>query len=91
MKFNKRKPNSITFGKSVMGVVPIYQNQCFYKIIDMIHPISLTITVDNMVRMTTDSGETQKFRIGTTISSPVKILKRGRNEFYSILYVYTKS
>ena len=91
MKFNKRKPNSITFGKSVMGVVPIYQNQCFYKIIDMIHPINLTITVDNMVRMTTDSGETQKFRIGTTISSPVKILKRGRNEFYSILYVYTKS
>lgn len=85
LKFNKRKPVAITLGKDIMGAVPVDAEHGPYIMYDEIGDVKFTIEVDKMVKMTMlDVDNSQKFKIGTSISSPVKVLKKGRNEFYQI-------
>jgi hypothetical protein len=80
----KKKPTAIDLGKDIMGVLPINPTIEKYTMSDDRGSATFTVKVDNMVRMTMETGETQKFKIGTTISNAVKVLKRDRNEFYQI-------
>ena len=87
LKFNKRKPAPIVLGKDIFGAVPIAADGSHdpYVLSDEIGDVQIDISIDKMVHLhLIDSDATQKFKIGTSISTPVKVLKKGRNEFYQI-------
>ena len=85
LKFNKRKPAPITLGKEIMGAIPIDDAHGPYTLYDEVGDVKFNIEIGKMVQMTmVDAEGSQKFKIGTSISSPVKIFKKGRNEYYQI-------
>lgn len=85
LKFNKRKPVAIMLGKEIMGAVPVDAEHGPYVIYDEISDTEININIGKMVELVTvDSKESHKFKIGTSISTAVKVLKKGRNEFYQI-------
>ena len=44
-----------------------------------------TIQIDKMVKFRTDDGNEQKFKMSTSIGSPVKVLKVNKNDWYAFI------
>ena len=86
LKFNKRKAAYIDLnGKEIMGAIPIDPQHMPYIYYDEIGREEFNIEVGTMVKFIQKDGSCNtKFRIGTSISTPVKALKKGRNEYYQI-------
>ena len=86
LKFNKRKAAYIDLsGKEIMGAIPIDPQHMPYIYRDELGSEPFNIEIGNMVKFIQSDGTcTTKFRIGTSISTPVKAIKRGRNEYYQI-------
>lgn len=85
LKFNKRKPNSIVLGKDIYGAVVI-DDKAKYALNDEHGQAQFTATMEGAKTMafTYSDESSQRFRIGTSISTAVKLFKEGRNEFYAI-------
>lgn len=83
LKFNRKRNQAVDLqGKMVLGAIPIAPEHMPCHMIDDSGIVKTSIVVDKAVTMTTEFGETHRFKIGTSIGNPVKILKRGHNEFY---------
>lgn len=84
LKFNRRKTQFIDMcGKTIQGIVPIIDGKSSIRMYDLEGSTDIDIEVKKMVNMTVvGTKDTMKFRTGTTIGSPVKVLKKSRNEFY---------
>ena len=68
-----------------MGAIPIDPQHMPYIYYDEIGREEFNIEVGTMVKFIQKDGSCNtKFRIGTSISTPVKALKKGRNEYYQI-------
>ena len=49
---------------------------------------ALTISINkdgNSVTFSTSGGESQKFKIGSSIGKPIKVFKKAKNEYYTIV------
>lgn len=87
MSFSKYSANVITMpGKSIIGVVSI-SNSAINKVVmyDGKAVQEITIEVDKVVKFTTESGETQRFKLSTSIGNPVKVFKKSKNEYYQLI------
>lgn len=86
LKFNKRKAAYIDLnGKEIMGAIPIDPQHMPYIYTDETGTESFNIEIGKMVKFIQADGSCNtKFRLGTSISTPVKVIKRGRNEYYQI-------
>ena len=82
LKYSKKHTQTINMeGRYIQGIVPIVNNigKLWYYSKD--GAIQMDVEIGKMVRLSIGKVET-KFRLGTTIGTPVKALKNGRNEFY---------
>lgn len=85
MSFAKRGNNSISLqGKTIYDVVHIMDSSQTLKLYDNTGTTGITVEIDKMIKFKLDSGETQKFKMSTSIGNPVKVFKKGKNEFYKI-------
>lgn len=86
LKFNKRKASYIDLnGKEIMGAIPIDLQHMPYIYYDEFGQEEFNIEVGKMVKFIQKNGTCNtSFRLGTSISSPVKAFKKGRNEYYQI-------
>ena len=85
LKLNKKRTNSVMFGKRIYTVVPLTDTTQALSLFDHTGKTSLTVESDKFVKITfASSKEALKFKPGTSISTPVKVFKKGRNEFYTI-------
>jgi len=84
MKFPKSKKCCVLkLGKDVFGALPLSNNGGMLNYDDELGTEEVKLAVDKMVHLISGKNET-KFRIGTSISSAVKLFKIGRNEFYQL-------
>lgn len=87
LKYSRKRPQVIDMdGKTIQGIIPLVDGQCKAKLYgwDGVHDVSVTVT--KMVHIASvGTKEEYKFRLGTTIGAPVKVLKKGRNEYYQFV------
>ena len=82
LKYSKKHTQTINMdGRYIQGIVPIMNNIGKLWYYNKDGAIQMDVEIGKMVRLSTGRVET-KFRLGTTIGTPVKALKNGRNEFY---------
>lgn len=100
LKFGKRKPSSIEMNKDVYGAIqipmphqvtirpnePAEYHASGFTLHDTNGQLRFTMypVSDKTIRLEGPDEVTREFRIGTSISTPVKIFKERRNEFYTI-------
>ena len=73
------------FGKRIYTIAPLTDTTQTLSLFDHTGKTSLTVESDKFVKITfASSKEALKFKPGTSISTPVKVFKKGRNEFYTI-------
>lgn len=87
LAFNKKKASYISLsGKNIIGAIGL-RNGTDNKMTmyDAKGELGITIEVDKMVKFSTDKGESQKFKISTSIGNPVKVFKKTKNEYYCLL------
>ena len=87
LAFNKKKASYISLsGKNIIGAIGL-RNGADNKMTmyDAKGELGITIEVDKMVKFSTDKGESQKFKISTSIGNPVKVFKKTKNEYYCLL------
>lgn len=87
LTFNKRKDNAISLvNKQINGVVCLSNSKPnVVHLYDVQGDTEITIVVDKVVKFTTASGESQKFKLSTSIGTPVKVFKKAKNEFYKLI------
>ena len=81
LTFNKRKTASITLGKRIIGVVGL-SPKTDLSMIDNRGETKLEVVVGKTVQFTTDRGESQKFKLPSSIGNPIKVFKKTKNDFY---------
>lgn len=81
LAFNKRKTASITLGKRIIGVVGL-SPKTDLSMIDNRGETKLEVVVGKTVQFTTDRGESQKFKLTSSIGNPIKVFKKTKNDFY---------
>ena len=82
LKYSKKHTQTINMdGRYIQGIVPVVNNIGKFWYYNKDGAIQMDVEIGKMVRLSTGKVET-KFRLGTTIGTPVKALKNGRNEFY---------
>lgn len=86
VKINKRNPKPVDMaGKTIQGIVSIKDEVTKVRYYDNTGITEFSIKLGKTIHLTAQSGEEYKFRIGTTIGSPVKVFKKGKDEFYQII------
>ena len=88
----KKKISSINMsGKIVTGVVGLSAESTKnkYALYDCNGCSTIKITLtgksNNIAEFITSKGESQRLKISTSIGNPVKVFKKGRNEYYTII------
>lgn len=83
IKTTRRNPKAIAMeGRTISGIIPISNGTAKITMYDYAGVTEMDVEVGKMVKMTAEgSKESIKFRLGTTISAPTKVLKKGRGEF----------
>ena len=86
LAFNKRKASSISLnGKAIYGVVGLSNyGENKITLYDKAGVTKITVEVDKAVKFTTESGETQKFKLSTSIGNAIKVFKKTKNDYYTI-------
>lgn len=84
IKISRRNPKPINMdGRSIAGIIPVVNGSTKATMFGYAGATELDIEIGKMIKMdVVGSKESIKFRMGTTISAPTKVLKKGRNEFY---------
>lgn len=87
LKYNRKRPQVIDMdGKTIQGIVPLIDGQTKAKVYGWDGVQELMIEAGKMIHLKLVGTKDEfKFRMGTTIGAPVKVLKKGRNEYYQIL------
>lgn len=87
LTFNKRKASSITLnGKAIIGATSLVSGtENKFKFYDNKGSLGIKIVVDKTVQFSTDKGETQKFKMATSIGNPIKVFKKNKTDFYCLL------
>lgn len=86
LNFSKKGNNCISLqGKGIYGSVPISDNSQKFTMYDVNGALGITLDIDKTIKFTADSGETQKFKMSTSIGSAIKVLKKSKYEFYKIM------
>lgn len=47
--------------------------------------MEISLEIGKSIVFKAESGETQKFKMSTSIGSPVKVLKKNKNDFYALV------
>lgn len=86
LSFSKRGNNSISLqGKKIIGATLLNGAEDEVKLYWRSGKLDIKLQVGKMVRfIAAETGEEQKFRMSTSIGSPVKVLKVAKNEWYCI-------
>lgn len=87
---NKKKPQSINMDNhTIYGVIPLINDRASVVLYDFkMGATSVEIESGKMVQLTINNNGKQdhcRFKISTSIASPVKVLKQGRNQFYQFI------
>ncbi len=84
LPYNRRKPSCVNMqGKTIYGGFIIPDSGIKLAYYDHDGVMELTATSDKMIKLeSADNKNVFKFKPSTTIGSPVKVISRGRNEFY---------
>lgn len=85
LKITKRPKPIDMGGKTIIGIVPIQNGSADVQYYDGYKSCQMYINAGKMIKLQTDDKETVSYRLGTTIGSPVKVLKKGHNEFYQLI------
>lgn len=87
LSFSKRGNNSISLqGKKIIGATLLHGIEDDVNLYWADGKKKISLQIGKMVRfIATDTGEEQKFRMSTSIGSPVKVLKVAKNEWYHMV------
>lgn len=87
LAFSKRKANTITLnGKGIIGAVSLVgSKENKLTLYDNKGQLGIQIEIDKAVKFSTSTGESQKFKMSTSIGNPVKVFKKTKTDFYCLL------
>ena len=83
LAFSKRGNNTISLqGKKIVGAMFVHGPEGGLTLYNNTGSLELRVEIGKVVKFVASTGEEQKFKMATSIGSPTKVLKLGKNDWY---------
>ncbi|MCM1230227.1 MAG: hypothetical protein NC489_08840 [Ruminococcus flavefaciens] len=83
LAFSKRGNNTISLqGKKIIGAIFLHGSEDNLALYNGSGKLELKVQIGKVVKFVASTGEEQKFKMATSIGTPTKVLKLGKNDWY---------
>jgi len=82
--FTNKDDKIVLQDKNIFGVIALPDKHYKLRLYDANGKSDITCDIDKNITFNTEDGNEHKFKMSTTISSPIKVFKKTKNEFYHL-------